>query len=233
MKQMFVVFFEVCTIIFSIGFAQHNRFLLKDIQTDVQNPLGIITVKKTEKDISPFNYIIRTRDQLLFCDKNYKRLSVKDVIPDDKTKMILSKDCRYVLTQEILSLPEKEIGNGEKKYTLFDYMGNQYWSKKVTILWDEIDNSEMIISDFNGYLFVLDKKNACLQIIDNNGSERTVQLFENVDILPMREGCIDISKDGRNIVILINKYYAENGRTITKIPLRGPEIGKENTRYIP
>lgn len=237
MKKVSISFFTKLVLIVAIisdkGLTQQNRhFLFEEIQTNIQNPLGIVAIEKPKDDLSAYRYIIRTNDQLLFCDNKYQALKVKNVKPNDKTKMILSKKSRYVLTEEIISLPDKELGSGEKIYTLFDYKGNQYWSKKVKMDWDEIDNSEMIISDFNGYLFLLDKKDACLQIIEKNGAERTVKLFENIDILPMREGYIDISKDGRNIVILINKNYAENERTITKIPLRGPNKGKEDTRHI-
>jgi len=231
--SFFLRFIFIVTLLSGIGWTQQSKqMVIKEIQTNIQNPLGIVSVEKPEDDLSAFQYIIRTNDQLLFCDNNYQTLKVRDVKPNDKTQMILSKKCRYVLTEEIISLPEKELGSGEKIYTLFDYKGNQYWSKKVKIYWDEIENSEMIISDFNGWLFLLNKKDACLHIIEKNGSERIVKLFENIDILPMREGYIDISKDGRNIVILINKNYAENERTITKIPLRGPNKGKEDTRHI-
>jgi len=208
--------------------SEKPTFELEEVQTDIENPIAVIPVTKMEGDESLIQYIVKTEDQLLFVDENYNTIHTRQIQPGRKSHITLSKQCRYLLLHEVLMYAEKGI-DGKATITFLDYTGKEYWSKEISLIWDSRGYTNRFISDYNGNVIEFVCKDVLLvRVITPRGEEKiTTKIFDDIDKWDKSGPYCDITTSGEYIAILVDKYLPVPEAVLRRLPLRGPDKGKE------
>jgi len=218
----------------SLALSQSEKptFELEEVQTDIENPIAVIPVTKFEDDESLVRYIVRTDDRLLFVDENFNIIRTRQIQPGRETNLDLSKQCKYLLLYEVLSYPKKGV-DGKEKITLIDYNGMEYWSKEIVLIWDSRGYTKRFISDDNGNVIEFVCKDVLLvRVITPSGEEKnTTKLFDDIDKWDESGPYCDITTSGEYIAILVDKYLPLDEAILKRVPLRGPNKGKEIVKH--
>lgn len=217
----------------AIGLSQNEQkkiFKIEEVHTDIQNPIGIITVDEPFDKSSSIQHIVRTEQELLFCDRNFNVINRR--ITSINTKIISSKKSWYLLLENINLESEKKTIVGQMEIVLIDYNGKEYWSKIIPIYYNEDYSIAYYPIDYNGIVFSFDSENSTLTSISKNGEVlNKTELFENTKS-PGRRTYLDISESGEYCVILSEiresqeKVLIGRGRPGKPIPIPQMQINK-------
>jgi len=202
--SLFLIFVIIIALIPKLGLTQPSKqIVIKEIQTDIQNPTGIITIEGLSNKSSPIKQIIRTDQALLFCDENFQVINQRSL--KKNTRITCSKNFKYLLVDD-QTINDKKGFEKTKELTLIDNNGKEFWSK-TGIIEGEEDKIYYKPSDYNGNVFQVDHDYSTLTTISNDGKNISkVELFENMEYRPGRRLIMDISKSGEYCVVLTEKF---------------------------
>lgn len=226
-SQIILIIFLCCF----YAYSQSENYLnnLEEIRINIENPTAIIPITKFDDDKSSVEYIIKTYDQLIFVDENYKKIFSRKIQSGDKTIITTSKQCKYLLLYEILTYPQKEE-YGKAKLTLIDYTNKEYWSKENHVILDQHRGPvKRFISDYNGYVFeILCNDSLEVKAFNRNGEiVKEVYLFPDIDKWSGIGLFNDITNSGEYFAILANKYFPMSQAVLKRVPERGKYKGQE------
>jgi hypothetical protein len=194
-NSFFLRFVFIVSLLSGIGRTQQSKqMVIKEIQTDIQNPTGIITIDEPFDKSSPVRQIVRTEQELLFCDENFRIINRRAI---DGQQMILSKKGYFLL------LYKKLQSNSKVNFTLIDYKGNEHL--QFSQFADKYHDIDVILSD-NGTIFILDLSTLKLATIAKSGEYiNKINLFDKYEGYPYKNIKIEVSKSGEYCIILTEK----------------------------
>ena len=231
--SFFLRFVFIVTLLSGIGWTQQSKqMVIKEIQTDIQNPTGIITIDEPFDKSSPVRQIVRTEQELLFCDENFRIINRRSL--KKNTRITCSKNYKYLLLDD-QKINDKKGFEKTKELTLIDNNGQEIWSK-TGIIEGEDDKIYYKPSDYNGNVFQVDHDYSTITTISNDGKNiNKFELFESIEYRPGRRLYMDISKSGEYCVVLTEKFNSHartaSGAKIERI-IANNKILREDTMKV-
>ena len=208
----------------SLVFAQNAPFESTPLPPQFTNPDAILKMSGWIDSQSNIDYLVIDEQDIFYCDNSYSIMASISI--HRHHNIIVSKGGNYLFLSELFDRPEeKSDPSGEERFYLIDNKERtKTLVKQKPLIWDDMNHVQYLISDVKGHYFEYTAKNTVIKTYDQSGNPVSeVTLFEDARSRP---AYMDISRDGKLIVVAASKRHAKAAGINSRTPVRGRRAGE-------